>query len=179
MQEMALIISFIVIGFLAFIFLIFIKRSQVEGGHFEQPKAEGLRMIIIAAFALFTAVIAFLTLKPWPHSAEAGVSGAALTVKVSGAQWYWDVSHEELPVNTPILFEVTASDVNHGFGIYGPKGRLLSQTQAMPGYVNKLLFTFKETGTFKVLCLEFCGPAHHDMVHEFNIVAKNDFKGEE
>jgi cytochrome c oxidase subunit 2 len=38
-----------------------------------------------------------------------------------------------------------------------------SQTQAMPGYMNRLRVTFDQPGTYTVLCLEFCGMAHHRM----------------
>jgi len=34
----------------------------------------------------------------------------------------------------------------------------------MPGYVNRLGYTFTETGEYEVLCLEYCGLAHHAMV---------------
>ena len=180
MQELALIISVTLIALLALVFLFFVRSSSAAGGENTLPSnTEKFRTLLIAGFILLIGIVTVSTLNPWPHAAEAGSSPSQLTVKVNGAQWYWDVSHEELPVNTPIVFEVTSQDVNHGFGIYAPDGRLLTQTQAMPGYINKLYFTFPKTGTFKVLCLEFCGTAHHDMTHEFKIVEKSAFKPEE
>jgi len=178
MQDFALTTSFIVVGVLALIFFLFIFRSSHEGGDAPGLKAEGTRWLLICAMILFTIIATYSTLKPWPHQAVAGVTGSALTVKVNGAQWYWDVSHDTLPINTLILFEVSAQDVNHGFALYDPDGRIVTQTQAMPGYVNKLLYTFEKTGTYKVLCLEFCGPAHHEMEHEFTLVEKGDFTKE-
>ena len=39
----------------------------------------------------------------------------------------------------------------------------MAQTQAMPGYMNRLRVTFDQPGTYTVLCLEFCGMSHHRM----------------
>jgi cytochrome c oxidase subunit 2 len=39
----------------------------------------------------------------------------------------------------------------------------MTQTQAMPGYVNRLRMVFAQPGTYTVLCLEFCGMSHHRM----------------
>ena len=62
-----------------------------------------------------------------------------------------------------VEFRVTTLDVNHGFSLYAPDGHLVAQTQAMPGYVNRLRVTFDQPGTYTVLCLEFCGMSHHRM----------------
>lgn len=75
----------------------------------------------------------------------------------------------ELPVNTPITFDVTARDVNHGFGIYDPSDRLIAQVQAMPNYVNHLNVTFRQPGTYTVRCLEYCGIVHHYMQSSFEV----------
>jgi len=75
----------------------------------------------------------------------------------------------ELPVNEVIEFRVTSLDVNHGFAIYDPSNRLIGQTQAMPGYVNSLRVKFQEPGTYNILCLEYCGMAHHGMRSSFTV----------
>jgi cytochrome c oxidase subunit II len=79
----------------------------------------------------------------------------------------------ELPAvvaaNTPIVFDVTAKDVNHGFGIYDPQGRLIAQVQAMPQYVNHLPLRLREQGRYTVRCLEYCGIAHAAMLGRFEV----------
>ncbi|MCZ2140369.1 MAG: hypothetical protein LC096_03165 [Bacteroidia bacterium] len=67
----------------------------------------------------------------------------------------------------PVEFRVTSLDVNHGFAIYNSKAELVTQTQAMPGYVNRLRWVFNEPGTYNILCLEFCGSAHAYMRSSF------------
>ena len=66
-------------------------------------------------------------------------------------------------------FRVSSADINHGFALYDPEMRLVAQTQAMPGYTNTLNYTFDRAGTYKVLCLEYCGIAHHNMVSEIKV----------
>lgn len=75
----------------------------------------------------------------------------------------------ELPVNELIEFRVTSLDVNHGFGIYDKSNKLIAQTQAMPGYVNRLRWKFTEPGNYTILCLEFCGMAHQSMRSSFTV----------
>ncbi|MCZ7565365.1 MAG: c-type cytochrome [Burkholderiales bacterium] len=69
----------------------------------------------------------------------------------------------ELKAGALVEFRVTALDVNHGFGLYGPQRQLLAQTQAMPGYVNRLVVRLAEPGQYKVFCLEYCAAGHHLM----------------
>jgi len=75
----------------------------------------------------------------------------------------------QLPLGSLVEFRVTSFDVNHGFGVYSPDGRLIAQTQAMPGYVNRLRVRFTEPGKYNVLCLELCGMGHHRMRGVFEV----------
>ncbi len=75
----------------------------------------------------------------------------------------------ELNVGDLVEFRVTSLDVNHGFGVYNDKAELLTQTQAMPGYVNRLRWKFTEPGTYHILCLEYCGAAHSLMRTQFTV----------
>jgi cytochrome c oxidase subunit 2 len=68
-----------------------------------------------------------------------------------------------------VEFRVTSLDVNHAFAVYDPDGKLLGQTQAMPGYVNRLLLRFDKPGNYTVLCLEYCGLSHHIMRIGFEV----------
>ncbi len=69
----------------------------------------------------------------------------------------------EVPAGALVEFRVTSLDVNHGFGIYGPGRQLLAQTQAMPGYVNRLLVRLEGPAQYDVFCLEYCAAGHHRM----------------
>jgi cytochrome c oxidase subunit 2 len=77
----------------------------------------------------------------------------------------------KLPADEPVEFRVTSLDVNHGFGIYDHDGLLIGQVQAMPGYVNRLRIRFPEPGQYEILCMEFCGVAHHLMRSVFVVTS--------
>jgi heme/copper-type cytochrome/quinol oxidase subunit 2 len=62
-----------------------------------------------------------------------------------------------------VEFRVTSLDVTHGFGLFGPQRQLVAQTQAMPGYVNRLRVRLDEPGAYSVFCLEYCAAGHHRM----------------
>ncbi len=79
------------------------------------------------------------------------------------------VNQLELPAGASVEFRVTSLDVNHNFALYGPERRLLAQTQAMPGYVNRLRVRLTTPGRYEVLCLEYCGAGHHLMRTELTV----------
>lgn len=121
-----------------------------------------LASLIAASFAV--------TLWTFPYVwARGGRSAAgAYTVRVTAHQFAFSMPRR-MPADTPIRFLVTSSDVNHGFGIYNPRGVLIGQVQAMPGYTNQLLFRFPAPGRYWIRCLEYCGIAHQDMFQPIDV----------
>lgn len=85
------------------------------------------------------------------------------------AQQYSFLLPAAVPANEPVVFDVTSRDVNHGFAIYDPDGRLVGQVQAMPDYVNHLPFLFHVRGHYTIRCLEYCGIAHAAMQGGFDV----------
>jgi len=75
----------------------------------------------------------------------------------------------QLGAGSLVEFRVTSLDVNHSIGVYSPDDRLVAQTQAMPGYVNRLRVRFTQPGRYRVLCLELCGSGHHRMRGVFDV----------
>ncbi|MHB8462842.1 MAG: cupredoxin domain-containing protein, partial [Vulcanimicrobiaceae bacterium] len=117
---------------------------------------------LVVAVAVFA-----LTVPQFPYQkAKADPSARHYTVV---AQQYSFSMPSSLPLNTPIVFDVTSKDVNHGFGIYGPDDKVFSQVQAMPDYVNHLALTFTVPGHYTVRCLEYCGIAHAAMQGGFDV----------
>lgn len=111
------------------------------------------------------------TLRSLPIPVQTADLGADQVVEVLGGMWYWVLTPDTVPAGSLIEFRVTSADVNHGFGIYGPEGHLLTQTQAMPEYTNRLLYTFDQPGTYTVHCLEYCGIGHAPMKTTFQVTA--------
>jgi cytochrome c oxidase subunit 2 len=116
-------------------------------------------------------VIAVATLAPWPHDARA--SEVTRTIEAQARQWAWDLSSDQASVGDVVEFVVTSVDVTHGFALYDPQKRIVAQIQAMPGFVNKVRHRFDIPGKYEVMCLEFCGLAHHGMVAEIQVAANH------
>jgi len=100
--------------------------------------------------------------------ARGGASGRTI-VKVTGGQFFWSLVPDSVPAGTRVRFDVTAVDVNHGFGLYEPDGHLVGQAQAMPGYHNELDLTLDRPGRYRIRCLEFCGLNHATMDASFTV----------
>lgn len=117
---------------------------------------------------LIVLMVAFVggTMLALPYSRGAA---NALKVRVVGGQFYWSISPDTFKQGDSVRFEVTSQDVNHGFGIYSPSGKMIGSVQAMPDYTNRLAVDLDEAGTYTIECLEFCGVGHHKMEATFQV----------
>jgi cytochrome c oxidase subunit II len=116
--------------------------------------------LLVAVIGVVTAT----TLAALPYPDRGPQAASRVIIRATGAQWSWTIEGPDLVVGQPVEFQVTSSDVNHGFGIYSPAMQIVAQTQAMPGYVNRLQHTFTTPGIYHILCLEYCGLVHHLMM---------------
>lgn len=135
-----------------------------------RARASTIRSWFFLALLVLGVGVTAATLAPFPIPDQHAASDARVVVNVEGQQWGWRVSPGTVEAHVPVEFRVTSADVNHGFGIYDPDGRLLAQTQAMPGVTNRLLYTFARPGRYRVMCLEYCGLIHHGMRAEFEVI---------
>jgi len=162
MQQIAWTVSLTLMGIIPLLFL-----WVTMGASRPQPPGNPFRMrgAVFWVTVITGLAITFATLAPWPMAAQYGATNAPdVVIQATGHQWRWELSQDTVQVGQEVEFQVTSADVNHGFAIYRNKTQLLTQTQAMPGYVNRLRYTFTEPGEYEVLCLEYCGLAHHAMV---------------
>lgn len=167
-------ISATLMGLLAVAFIFVHARSHERVNDYAplQKRAYRLRTVLfwVLVFTLGPAMLYTLTDLPY-GSAKAGASGGGVQViEAVGHQWRWELDRTEVKAGEPVEFRVTSADVNHGFGIYDANLRLIAQTQAMPGYTNRLRHTFPAEGTYRVLCMEYCGLVHHNMIVEIKVV---------
>jgi cytochrome c oxidase subunit 2 len=65
----------------------------------------------------------------------------------------------EVPAGSRVTFYVTSADVEHGFSI--PATGV--NTMVTPGWVSAVSHTFREPGTFLLVCNEYCGAGHQLM----------------
>lgn len=168
-QTVVLLVSFVLMGVVASIFLSAVRAASRPAS---APPSEKARWRLIYLFLAVGVVVTVASLVPWPHAVAADGEPAAV-VNVTGHQWYWEIDRETVPLGAPVLFNAHTADVTHGFGVMDAGGRLLLQAQAMPGYINQVEHVFTEPGTYQIVCLEYCGLAHHAMVWEFTVASAN------
>ena len=165
MQATVLWISVVLIVILAAIFYFVIRSSTGSSSTESIQKSSGMiRQLLFWGALVVGVAVLYVTLRPWPHSLP---GGEPIIVNVTSAQWAWEVQPATVPVGQPIVFATTSTDVNHGLGIYDKNLTLLAQSQSMPGWTNRVKYTFTEPGTYRILCLEYCGLQHHEMIAEF------------
>jgi cytochrome c oxidase subunit 2 len=107
------------------------------------------------------------------------VPPGAMVVKVIARQWSWlfqyvnGIQDGELrvPVGKPVKLLLTSQDVIHGF--YAPAFRI--KQDAVPGMTNYLWFQPTETGTFEVMCSQYCGLEHSHMLTKIVVLPEGEF----
>jgi len=62
-------------------------------------------------------------------------------------------------------FLISSKDVQHGLSIQPHNVNF----QVLPGFVIAVRMTPKETGTFHIVCNEFCGGGHHTMIGRLEV----------
>jgi cytochrome c oxidase subunit II len=97
----------------------------------------------------------------------------ALTIKVTGHQWWWEVEYEHaeparrlttaneihIPVGRPVLLQLRASDVIHSFWVPALHGK----RDMIPGYTSPFWLQADKPGVYRGECAEFCGHQHANM----------------
>ena len=167
MQPYVLAISLLLMIAVGAAFWWAVRNSGADAQGATTGQVESYRAGLFWALVGFGVVIALATLRPWPYDASAAEDTVIVTA--TGSQWSWEIAPKELAAGRPIIFKVTSDDVNHGFGVYDSDGAIIFQTQAMPGYVNQVRYTFNKPGKYRVLCMEYCGLVHHEMVDEIEV----------
>ncbi|HJW56974.1 MAG TPA: hypothetical protein VJ577_17035 [Burkholderiaceae bacterium] len=154
-----------------FIFVVINSGKRVEDYGLVQKSGYSIRTKLFWVLVLVLGPAMIYNLMDLPYSAShaSTMSSGVQIVEAKGYQWRWELSRDHVAVNQPVEFRVSSADVNHGFAIYDPGMHIVAQTQAMPGYTNKLHYTFDKKGTYKILCLEYCGIAHHNMMTEIKV----------
>jgi cytochrome c oxidase subunit 2 len=160
---------------LGFVFVIVQAGKPADDG--EARKATHTSHVL-QAWLFVVLLVAFVagswaTLRHFPLPPQKGTLDAQQVVDVVGRQWSWQIRPDTVKAGSAVEFRVTSDDVNHDFALYAPDGRIVTQTQAMPGYTNKLLYTFATPGTYTVQCLEYCGLMHAEMTQRLQVVASN------
>jgi cytochrome c oxidase subunit II len=151
------------------------RGSQTEAGR----GWAGTWLPVVGGIAVPTLVLAALfalTLGTLSSTSPAQAGAAALTIHVTGRQWFWDVSYPSahvrtaneihLPVGEPVQVDLSSGDVIHSFWV----PELNRKVDMIPGKTNTVTLEATHPGTFRGQCAEFCGLQHANMA--FVVVAE-------
>jgi len=129
----------------------------------EREKAWFVIVVVLLAALLFATI--FFT--PYGRG-ESGRS--AQVVDVRSQQFAW-TGLKPVRAGEEVQFRLTATDVNHAFAVYTQRGKFLFQVQVQPGKTQIYRYTFKRPGTYRILCLEYCGVGHDAMIGQLTVRA--------
>lgn len=97
----------------------------------------------------------------------------ALTIEVTGHQWWWEVRYEDpvpsrrlttaneihIPVGRPVRLRLRSADVIHSFWVPSLHGK----KDLIPGHRNSIWLRADRPGVYQGGCAEFCGHQHAKM----------------
>jgi cytochrome c oxidase subunit 2 len=162
-----------VVGFVLYAAVAFRRRADEPpdsiGVHIhDNPKLEFWWTVIPTVLLI---VLMVLTIQVW-HKIQFGAGAPALTTEIIAHQFNFEIRYPDwngsvftppgdmhLPVGEPVRVLVTSADVIHQYWV--PEFRL--KAAAVPGLVQNLNFTPTRTGTFDIVCSEYCGLNHSKM----------------
>jgi cytochrome c oxidase subunit 2 len=83
------------------------------------------------------------------------------------------VNDMHLPVDRPVVLQLTARDVIHSFGV--PAMRV--KQDAIPGMTVPVWFTPTRAGAFDIACSQLCGLGHYRMRAVITVTPADEFAG--
>ncbi|HZZ88555.1 MAG TPA: cytochrome c oxidase subunit II [Caulobacteraceae bacterium] len=169
-------LSLAVVAIVAALVVVGVAVRRSRGGELPavRPGAGGLGWIYVGLTLTGIALVGSLV---WTLEVLAAVnspgSKPALTVQVTGHQWWWEVRYPgerpadafttaneiHIPVGRPVLVELRGADVIHSFWI----PTLAGKTDTIPGRVNLTWLQADRAGVFRGQCTEYCGAQHAHM----------------
>lgn len=120
-----------------------------------------LALLAYAAFRLGITVPGCVTnVKPFTNGELIQVAPGRYEAHVVSKMFAFRPSRLKVPKGSVVDFYVTSSDVVHGFYIDGTDINLM----AIPSAVNYAQARFDRPGKYQVICHEYCGGSHQEMV---------------
>ncbi len=128
-------------------------------------------------------LLTFLFLFWWASSANLSSLAApphALEIHLVAKQWMWKTQHTNgareinalhVPMNRPVHVLMSSQDVIHSFFV--PAFRV--KQDVVPGRDTDIWFQASKSGTFPLLCAEYCGTNHSMMRGKFVVMRPDDY----
>jgi len=107
--------------------------------------------------------------------------GDAIEIKVTAEKWLWTFTYPNgattanelgVPVGRPVRLLMSSKDIVHSF--YVPEFRL--KQDVLPGAYTTAWFQATEAKDVAILCAEYCGTGHSDMMATVKVMDEQAFK---
>jgi cytochrome c oxidase subunit 2 len=162
--------------FVAVLGALFLAIRKGRSADPDRPTERSLTIGVAAAggtTVLILFVLLFVSVRAGRAVDAIGKPADALTVQITGYQWWWHVEYLNpqpslrittanelhLPVGRPILFLLEGGDVIHSFWVPNLHGK----TDLVPGRQNSTWLQIDRPGVYRGQCAEYCGLQHAHM----------------
>jgi cytochrome c oxidase subunit II len=152
------------------------------------PRTER-RMTITISVAIGLTLVTVVSLTGLSYAAQKVLfahKDGALTLLITGQQWWWKVTYESpqpnrvfttaneihIPVGEPVLIKLESSDVIHSFWVPSLTGKM----DAITGRQNLIQIQADRPGVYRGQCAEYCGLQHAHMGLLVIAESKEDFE---
>lgn len=152
--------------------------------HTRHPQAADIRGNVLAE-VIWTVIPTILVLGMFYYGwtsfkALRSVPADAMRVRVTARMWSWVFEYENgrrastlyVPVDRAVRLDMTSVDVIHSFFV--PAFRIKMDT--VPGMETYAWFQAGRTGTYDVLCAEYCGLRHANMLSTVEVLEPEAFR---
>jgi cytochrome c oxidase subunit II len=149
----------------------------------EPPQIHGnTRLEIMWTFLPGIILISLFIISVQSMSRLGAIPQGGQTIQVTGRQFAWEFAYPgtpvktindlRVPVNQPVVLEITSGDVIHSFWVPDLGGKM----DANPGLVNRMSFTAEREGQFRAVCAELCGIGHANMLFTVTAMSPGEFQ---
>ena len=127
---------------------------------------------VLVALIFFQGFVGYLDMRTPPAE--------TYQIKVVAKKWSWAFQYPNgyidgelhVPVDRAVKLTMTSDDVIHS--LYVPAFRL--KMDLVPGRYSSMWFEANRTGVFPLLCAEYCGTKHSDMLSQVVVHASGEFE---
>ncbi len=181
------IIFVVVFGLIGYAAIRFRRRADDDGK--EPAQIYGSNPVEVAWTTiplLIVVVLALTTAKVIGEVQNAQPPESAVTIELTGHQWWWEIRYPKLGIVTanelhvpvslatkrlPSFIELRSADVAHSFWV----PRLAGKTDLIPNRANRTWIEPLRTGLFLGQCAEYCGTQHAKMLLRVYVHTEDDF----
>ncbi len=127
--------------------------------------------LIIVGVIFYQGFVAYLKMQTAPPG--------CYDLRVAARQWAWQFIYPNghvdenlhVPVGEPIRLTMTSVDVIHGLWIPALRVKM----DVVPGRYTYMWFRADQVGTYNLLCTEYCGDDHSDMLATVEVHTSEDY----